>query len=204
MRKKISVINYKLGNIASVMNMLSKVGVDGEIVHSENEVLNADSIIIPGVGHFDQGMKNLMNLNLIPALTKFAVELQRPVLGICLGAQLLGNSSEEGSENGLGWINMNCKRFVVKMPLRVPHMGWNEVFSKNQNPFTNLFLDYKRFYFVHSYHMCCSNPDNVYANSIHGAEFTSVVGKENILGVQFHPEKSHINGINLFKEFAKL
>ena len=174
------------------------------ISNKYNDIKNAEKIILPGVGHFDFGINQLKQSDLIEILSVKALEEQIPVLGICLGAQLLTKGSEEGSEPGLGWINAQTIKFDrSKMwdNLKVPHMGWNEVKLKKSSKLFQDMPDDPRFYFVHSYHIQCNEPSDVLLSTQYGYEITAAVEHENILGVQFHPEKSHKFGLQLLSNF---
>ncbi len=203
----ITIINYNAGNIKSIQNMLKRIGVKSCISSKPEEIEQAEKLILPGVGHFDYGMRNLQESGLIGVLNKKVVADKVPLLGICLGAQLLGNRSEEGVLAGLGWIDMDIVKFdKAKMgeSLKIPHMSWNEInIKKDSNLLTGLDNE-SRFYFVHSYHMKCNDENDVLTNTNYGYEFTSAVEKENIFGVQFHPEKSHKFGMRLLENFINL
>lgn len=137
-------------------------------------------------------------------LDRFALDLRRPLLGICLGAQILGKRSEEGSEPGLGWIDMECHRFEAVPGIRVPHMGWNHIVPRKPSPLLDRMAEDARFYFVHSYRMSCALPEDVLATAIHGVEFVCAVQRGNIMGTQFHPEKSLRHGLALMRSFVEL
>ena len=204
--QKIGIIDYGMGNIASIINMLKKIGANNyKLVSTEEEINQLDKIILPGVGSFDHGMINLKSKNLIPILNKKVLEQKTPVLGICLGMQLLTNSSEEGKEAGLGWIDAETKKFefTKEENLKIPHMGWNYIKVQKENALLSG-LEPTRFYFVHSYFVECKNPEDVLATSSYGSEFTCSVNHENIWGMQFHPEKSHKFGISLFTNFLSI
>lgn len=177
------------------------------MVSSDPEIIaGAEKLIIPGVGSFDNGMKNLKDFGLIDILNKKVLEEKVPILGICLGMQLLTNSSEEGILPGLGWIDAACKKFKFEgedKKLRIPHMGWNEVnIKKHDNIFRDMYDD-ASFYFVHSYYVDCINTGDIAASSFYGFEFTSSIQRENIYATQFHPEKSHKYGLLLMKNFVE-
>jgi len=176
------------------------VGASGPAV-----IADASRLILPGVGHFAHGMQRLRAAGLIDPLERFVRESRRPVLGICLGAQILGRGSDEApGVAGLGWIGMECRRFVDVPGLPVPHMGWNTVDVVRRCP---LFRDddaSRRFYFVHSFHMVCDSGESVLGRTGYGISFASVVGQDNVLGTQFHPEKSHRYGLALLSAFAAL
>lgn len=202
----IIIVNYGLGNLSSVLNMITKAGGQATIVSDPNILTEADKIILPGVGAFDHGMSNLHNNGWINALNEAVLVNQVPILGICLGMQLMCKSSEEGILPGLGWIDADVKRF--KLPaesvLKIPHMGWNTVDIAKPNPLISDKEGEQRFYFVHSYHAVCKNPLDVLATSYHGYEITSAFSHNNVYGVQFHPEKSHRFGMALLKKFIEL
>ncbi len=204
MSVKVIVVNYGLGNLASVCNMLNKVGADASISSCSKEILSSNKIILPGVGHFDHGMKMLKKYDLISPLNTFALEMKKPVLGICLGAQMLGHGSEEGVLPGLGWIGMECKKLPPHSTLRVPHMGWNQIKITQNSKILTKVVPNSRYYFVHSYYMKCKNFENSAALTNHGIDFSSVVVKDNICGTQFHPEKSLKHGMELFESFVNL
>lgn len=202
----IFIVNYGLGNLSSVLNMVTKVGGKASIV-SDPDILNeANKLILPGVGAFDQGISNLHNSKWIDALNEAVLVRRVPILGICLGMQLMCKSSEEGNLPGLGWINADVKRFQFSKNsnLKIPHMGWNTVNIIKPNPLITLEEDEQRFYFVHSYHVVCNNPQDVLATANHGYDITAAFSHDNIYGVQFHPEKSHRFGMALMKNFIEL
>ncbi len=182
--------------------MLEKVGSNVIISKNPSEILLADKLILPGVGHYDYGMKMLNQSGLREVLDHSVLNLRKPVLGICLGAQLLGYGSEEGSLRGLGWIDMYCKKLPLDAGIRVPHMGWNQVAIRRKSPLFSNSQDDHRYYFVHSYYMECASADQVIGTTNYGIEFTCVVQKENIFGTQFHPEKSLRYGKNLMQAFS--
>lgn len=200
----VTVIDYGAGNIGSVLNMIKHVGGAVEVARDASGVLGAGKILLPGVGSFDNAMTRLTNLGLIEPLKARASE-GAPFLGICLGMQLLANRSEEGTLEGLGLIQGGVRRFRfegVAASLKIPHMGWNRVTPTRDHPLSaGLGVD-ARFYFVHSYFFDCENPDNALLRSFYGVPFTSGVQCGNVMGVQFHPEKSHRYGMQLIKNFV--
>ena len=201
----ILIIDYGLGNLNSILNMLIKIGVNAKISSSPEDIFSADKLILPGVGAYDAGINNIRKNNLFDVLNKAVLVHKKPVLGICLGMQLLGKYSDEGKEQGFGWIDFYCKKFEFKNDkiLKIPHVGWNYVEIVHNN---NLIFDSEeksRFYFVHSYHAVCKNYDNVIMQTEYGYKFASAIHKDNIYGVQFHPEKSHRFGMQLLKNFVE-
>jgi imidazole glycerol-phosphate synthase subunit HisH len=203
----ITIIDYGAGNVKSVQNMLKKIGVASILTKDVTEIENATKLILPGVGHFDYGMQQLKQSGLIDALNKKVMEEKTPLLGICLGAQMLGNKSEEGTEKGLGWIDMDIVKFdatLLPPHLKIPHMNWNEINIKKSSPILNDLNNESRFYFVHSYHMKPKHNEDILCTSNYGYEFVSGVQKDNIWGMQFHPEKSHKFGMQLLTNFAAL
>jgi len=202
----IVVVDYGLGNLGSIANMLKKIGAHAVVSSDPAVVEKADKLILPGVGAFDAGMKNLETRGLIPLLNYRVLEQKTPILGVCLGMQLLCKRSEEGQLPGLGWLGAEVIRFNFDgniANLKIPHMGWNTLAVRQPHP---LFADLEaenRFYFVHSYHVVCADMGNVLAQTNYGFDFASAVVKDNIMGVQFHPEKSHKFGMRLYKNFAE-
>jgi glutamine amidotransferase len=199
----IVIVDYGVGNLLSVQNMLRKAGGEAVVSGDVAQILTADKLLLPGVGHFDHGMKMLNASGLREPLDRFALEMRRPVLGICLGAQILGLGSEEGEAPGLGWIDMYCKRLAALPGLRVPHMGWNRINQCKPSPLLDGMDEGARFYFVHSYYMNCADPTDVLATALHSVEFTCAVQRGNIAGTQFHPEKSLRHGLALMRAFVE-
>jgi len=204
---KIIIIDYGMGNLKSVQNHLIRLGYPAIISSNRNDILSADKLILPGVGHFAEGMKKLKEYDLIESMNKKVLEDRCPILGICLGMQLFTEFSEEGNTNGLGWIKAKTKKFVfagIQKELKIPHMGWNTINFRFKS---NLFMDIpddSSFYFVHSYYVECGHEEDILAETEYGIKFTSVIGRDNIFGTQFHPEKSHQAGIQLLKNFIEL
>ena len=204
---KVVIIDYKAGNLLSVQNMLRKIGVFAEISCEKEVIKSADKLILPGVGHFDYGTSKLHELGLWKIIIEKAVNQKTPFLGICLGAQLLTQGSTEGKEKGLGLFQANTIRFEPpNHQIKIPHMGWREVnLNKLENPlFKDLSPIESRFYFVHSYHFATTDKTEILTTSNYGYDFVSALHKENIFGVQFHPEKSHKFGMTLLKNFINL
>lgn len=205
----IAIINYGLGNLGSIANMLKVIGEKSVITDNAEIIHKADKIILPGVGAFDAGMSKLNETGLTDVIKKEA-EAGKPILGICLGMQLLGRKSEEGTLPGLGLIPFENRRFdftnvdkEIKEKLRVPHMGWDIVEFKKSVPLLEEIEGLQRYYFVHSYHAVCDSKDNVMMSCDYGYEFAAAVYKDNVYGVQFHPEKSHDFGMRIFENFAR-
>ncbi len=202
----IVVIDYGVGNLGSIANMLRKIGAKA-VVSSEAAVIEqADKLILPGVGAFDNGMRNLKERGLIPLLNAKVLQDKTPILGLCLGMQLLTQRSEEGQLSGLGWLEAETVRFKFDgghTRLKIPHMAWNTIQVCQSHPILTDMDVETRFYFVHSYHVVCSDKSLVLAQTDYGYQFPSVVGRENILGTQFHPEKSHKFGMKLLRNFAE-
>jgi imidazole glycerol-phosphate synthase subunit HisH len=201
----ITIVDYDAGNIKSIVNMLRALGIPSRISGDPADIMRADKLILPGVGHFDYGMKELFRRGLVGALNQRVVTDGIPLLGICLGAQLLMRGSAEGVERGLGWIDGDTVAFDrsrLHQQLRVPHMGWAETRSQAENPLAPGLTADARFYFVHSFHMVCDRDENVLFKAQHGYEFVAGVRCANILGVQFHPEKSHRFGMQVLRNFG--
>lgn len=202
----ITIVDYKTGNLGSIQNILKRIGEESVVTSDKIEIARATKLILPGVGAFDTGMRNLMELDLVGILNQKVRDEKIPVLGICLGMQLLSEGSEEGSLKGLGWIKAENKRFnfINSVDYKIPHMGWNFVKQhKESNLFDSMFSD-ARFYFVHSFYFKANDSSDVLASTNYEIEFTSAVERGNILGVQFHPEKSHKFGMKLLKNFVDL
>ncbi len=202
----ITIIDYGIGNVGSIANMLKKAGVRSIISNDLSVIQKADKLILPGVGAFDHGMKQLDMYQMIPLLNYKVLEQKTPILGICLGMQLFSKKSEEGQLPGLGWIDSETIlfKFNTEQNRPLPHMSWNNIeIVKKSKLFSNC-SEESRFYFVHSYHMTCNDQSDILTKSSYGLEFTSAIEHNNILGVQFHPEKSHKFGMKVLKNFAEL
>lgn len=202
----IAIIDYGMGNAGSIQNMLARIGAQSMITSDRRMIESAEKLILPGVGAFDSAITNLRSLDLISVLNTAVVERRVPILGICLGVQLFGRSSEEGVLPGLGWIEAETVRFCfdgASPNLRVPHMGWNTVEVQRQGSILDNLFENPRFYFVHSYHVRCRHPTNILAVTHYGIPFASAVIQDNIVGTQFHPEKSHRFGMTVLRNFAE-
>ena len=203
----ITIVNYGMGNLGSVQNMFRKIGVPATITSDLGEIASAQKILLPGVGAFDAAMERIEQGGFRAVLDQKALVERVPVLGICLGMQLLTDSSEEGRLPGLGWISGTTRKFVFSpdQQLKVPHMGWNIVEEVRPSPLNRDFPPEPRFYFVHSYYVTVADERHVLMRTPYGHRFDSVISNgENIFGAQFHPEKSHRFGMQLFRNFANL
>jgi len=203
----LTIIDYGIGNLTSIQNMLKKAGYPNAIISKkEADIAAADKLILPGVGHFDYGMGQLRQADFFDTLNRRVLEDKIPILGICLGAQLLTEGSEEGDSPGLGWIKAKTIRFraeEIGNGLKVPHMGWGDISIKKESLLLKDLPEEPRFYFVHTYHIVCENPADELVGGHYGYEFTAGVESGNIMGVQFHPEKSHKYGLQLLKNFIQ-
>jgi glutamine amidotransferase len=197
----IVVVDYGVGNLGSIQNMIKKLGYKCQVASEVSAIEQAEKLIVPGVGSFDNGMKELQRRKLLPILNKKALEEKIPVMGICLGMQLFAQKSEEGTEKGLAWVDAEFARFR-SAELKVPHIGWNSIHLKKTSRLMEGISE-PRFYFVHSYHCVMQNTLNVLSTTFYGEEFVSSYEKDNIIGVQFHPEKSHRYGMKLFRNFIE-
>lgn len=196
-----------MGNLRSINKAFERSNIKTMISAKKEDIDKADKLILPGVGHFGTGMKNLHNLDIIELLLKKITIDKIPILGICLGLQLFTQSSEEGNVDGLGLIDAKTTRFDFTDKcdnLKVPHMGWNTVQIKKENKLLDSVNNEELFYFVHSYHIKCNDKDDVLTSTIYGYEFTSGIQKDNIYGTQFHPEKSHSAGLKILQNFSRI
>ncbi len=201
----ISIVDYGMGNLGSIQNMLKRIKVSSQIINSPDEILKATKILLPGVGAFDAAISKIDELGLRGALFHKAKVEKIPFLGICLGMQLLTNSSEEGILKGLSLIDAETIKFKFDdNRLKIPHMGWNYVQKRNESPLIINFENSPKFYFVHSYYVKCKNQSHIVMSTEYGITFDSVIQEDNVFGAQFHPEKSHKFGMKLFENFAKI
>jgi glutamine amidotransferase len=193
-----------MGNIGSICNMLKYIGASHIVSSDYHQIEMCDKIVLPGVGHFDLAMQNLEQRDLVKPLQDLVLDRKMPILGVCLGMQLMCSASEEGDRNGLGYIDAQVRRFrhPTETGLKVPHMGWSEVEFQKENALSDYLGESARFYFVHAYAVTCDNADDVWGTTRYGETFVSAFVHDNIAGVQFHPEKSHKYGIQLFRNFV--
>lgn len=201
----ITIVNYGMGNLGSIRNMLKKIGVESQITADPAQVLAASKLILPGVGAFDAGMRSLNESGMVPALHEQVLRRRTPVLGICLGMQLMTTRSDEGSLAGLGWVDADTVRFPESPDnaIKVPHMGWNLVKPVKPSALLEGVHADARFYFVHSYLVRCRERADVLLTTEHGVSFDAGFERGNVMGVQFHPEKSHRFGMWLLKNFVE-
>ena len=200
----ITIVDYDMGNSRSVVNMLQRIGFKAEITRDHKKLESAEKLILPGVGSFDTAMKNLEHFELKELLDRKALIEKVPFLGICLGMQILTNSSEEGNLSGLGWIEGSASKFKSDNDIKVPHMGWNYIQPSSNSRLCKNLEDNSRFYFVHSYYVQVHEEEHSSMKTKYSLEFDSGIEKDNIFGVQFHPEKSHKFGMQILKNFAEL
>ncbi len=204
----ITIIDYGLGNIQALLNIYTKLHIPVQVAKSENDLEGVSKLILPGVGHFDYAMQRFNDSGMRERVESLVLQNNAPVLGICVGMQIMANSSEEGVESGLGWISGTVKSLesIVKVDnnLPLPHMGWNSVTPNHQDLFNNIDSGDLEFYFLHSYYFDCTSQENCIASTDYSSNFCCAVNNRNIFGVQFHPEKSHHFGVNLLKNFAEL
>jgi glutamine amidotransferase len=202
---EIVIIDYGMGNLRSVYNKIQRSGFKVVISDEESVLRTSSKIILPGVGHFQNGMKNLRKKGLIEILNTKVIEEKTPILGICLGMQLLTKYSEEGNIMGLGWLDAETVKFRLKnIQYKVPHIGWNSLEKKRESVLLAGIPVNSFYYFVHSYHVKCNDNEDILTTTDYGYSFVSSVQKENIFGTQFHPEKSHEWGEKILKNFLNL
>lgn len=202
----IVIVDYGVGNLGSIKNMFKKFGVKAEPSSDPAVLRAAEKLILPGVGAFDAAMRKFRETGLVPIIGELVLEKKVPVLGLCVGLQLMTKGSEEGTESGLGWFDAETVRFKFDAPyahLKIPHMGWNEIRICREHPLVAGLVPESRFYFVHSYHVVAKDMQAVLAETEYGVIIHSILGKDNIVGAQFHPEKSHKFGMQLLKNFAE-
>ena len=203
----IVIIDYGMGNLGSVANMFKRIEIPCTISSDLNVIEKAEKLLLPGVGAFDSAMHSINSRGLYSLLNYKVLEKKTPILGICLGMQLLTEYSEEGVQAGLGWIKGGARKFNfahIQSNLKVPHMGWNSIKINNDSSLISGLSTDSKFYFVHSYYVKCNSAENSICSTVHGIEFDSIIAKENIYGAQFHPEKSHKYGMRLLENFSRI
>jgi len=203
----IKIINYGSGNIQAILNIYKQLNIDCFVANTPEELSGATKLILPGVGAFDETMEQLVTSGFQVKLDQLVLKEKVPVIGICVGMQILAKSSEEGSLPGLGYIDAHVKKFdssLFTQKPHLPHLGWNSISPTKEHPiFEN--IDFEQgFYFLHTYYFSCTSIEDRLASTHYGLEYASAVHHDNVFGMQFHPEKSHSNGIQLFKNFANL
>ena len=203
----ITIVDYGVGNIKSFVNVFNRLNIHVKIAKNSSDLKNAERLILPGVGHFDHAMSELIRSGMRETLDELVLIKKIPVIGICVGMQMMGNYSEEGKLDGLKWIDASVRKLnetKINQMTRLPHMGWNDIYCVKPHI---LFQDLEKdafFYFLHSYYFECNNKSNILAETEYGDTFTCAAFNENIYGIQFHPEKSHNNGEILLKNFSKI
>jgi glutamine amidotransferase len=206
MNNTITIIDYNTGNLQSIIRKIKMLDRIPVVTSQADEILKADKIILPGVGHFGKAMNQLEKLDLIAVLNEAIIVQKKPVLGICLGMQLMADYSEEGNVKGLGWISGTVKKIKVEnsTEFKIPHIGWNQLKMQKESLLVREINDLDEFYFVHGYHFDCQNKNDILSYTDYESKFVSAIEKNNIYGVQFHPEKSHEIGMQMMKNFLTL
>ncbi|TAL62394.1 MAG: imidazole glycerol phosphate synthase subunit HisH [Bacteroidetes bacterium] len=200
------IIDYGMGNLHSVQKAIRRIGVESKVAVTAADVESATKLILPGVGHFKNGISRLREKGLVDLLNKKVIDQKVPILGICLGMQLFTNHSEEGDVKGFGWINAQTVKFDMKATSgswKIPHMGWNNLKIEKQRPVYDGVTGIDALYFVHSYFVQCNDAKDILSRTTYGQEFVSSFQKDNIIGMQFHPEKSHGTGLKILTNFCK-
>ena len=206
MKKTLAIVDYGMGNLNSVKKKLDRLKTTASITSNPKDIIKADKIILVGVGHFAKAMKNIKELNLLDTLNEVAIIKKKPVLGICLGMQLMAKDSEEGNTEGLGWLDANVRKMQVDdtLKFKIPHTGWNKITQSKKSHLMKGIPELSEFYFVHSYYLSSNETSNILNETEYCFKFTSAIEKDNIFGVQYHPEKSHDVGKVLLKNFISL
>jgi glutamine amidotransferase len=203
----ITIVDYGLGNVLAFLNVFSRLSIPVTVAKSALELEEATKVILPGVGSFDHAMRQIKHSGMQESITRLVLEKKLPVLGICVGMQMLANASTEGTMAGLGWIDGDVRKFnLTEMPIGncLPHMGWNTVKPRLDSALFRGIPECAQFYFLHSYYFKCTQETDVLATTEYGGKFACAVRKDNVYGVQFHPEKSHRFGSQLLKNFADI
>ncbi|HYJ89719.1 MAG TPA: imidazole glycerol phosphate synthase subunit HisH [Pyrinomonadaceae bacterium] len=202
----VAIVDYGTGNLHSVIRSLNRLGTNGTVASNSEEILRSDKIILPGVGHFGRAMQRMQSLGLVPALNHAVLVDKKPILGICLGMELMAKRGEEGDSEGLGWFNGEIVRFRIKNELKykVPHIGWNQIHISKDSRLMKDIPEASEFYFLHSFHFAMSDRSSILNETEYEYTFPSAIEKDNIFGVQYHPEKSHDLGVQLLKNFLDL
>ncbi|PKP21018.1 MAG: imidazole glycerol phosphate synthase subunit HisH [Bacteroidetes bacterium HGW-Bacteroidetes-21] len=206
MKPTVMILDYGMGNLHSVKKKLEHIGVSTIISDNRKDIIKADKLILPGVGHFAMAMKNINSLDVIDTLLDFVFVSKKPILGVCLGMQIMSGFSEEGNAKGLNWIDAQVLLFKItdKLKFKIPHIGWNTLLKSKDSPLLNGIHEKDEFYFVHSYHVIPNDNNDILTETDYEYRFCSAFQKENIFGVQFHPEKSHTAGELLLRNFVNL
>ena len=206
MKQTLAIVDYRMGNLNSVKKKLDRLKTTVSITSNLRDIVKADKIILVGVGHFAKAMKNIKELDLLDALNEVVIVKKKPVLGICLGMQLMAKDSEEGKTEGLGWLDANVRKMQVDdtLKFKIPHTGWNKVIQSKKSHLMKGIPESSEFYFVHSYYFKSNETSNILNETEYCFKFTSAIEKDNIFGVQYHPEKSHDVGEVLLKNFISL
>ena len=206
MKQTLIIVDYRMGNLHSVKKKLDRLKTTASITSNPRDIVKADKIILVGVGHFAKAMKNIKELDLLDALSEVAIIKKKPVLGICLGMQLMAKDSEEGNTEGLGWLDANVRKMQVDdtLKFKIPHTGWNKITQSKKSHLMKGIPESSEFYFVHSYYLRSNETSNILNETEYCFKFTSAIEKDNIFGVQYHPEKSHDVGEVLLKNFISL
>ena len=201
----ITIVDYDCGNVNAIINAFKELGINAEVSKSINDIDNASKLILPGVGSYDYAMERLIKSGLIDSLNNSVLKKKIPVLGICVGMQILGNKSDEGKLPGLGWVDAEVSSFNDTNSIDIlPHMGWNNIKKIKDNLLLSSIDENSIFYFLHSYYFKSYNKENIIAKCKYGLDFTCAINSDNIYGVQFHPEKSHSFGLKILQNFSKI
>jgi len=202
----IAIVDYGMGNLGSVQNMLRKLGAESVRTSDPAEIAKASRLVLAGIGGFDGAMERLESAGLVDVLNEQVIDRRVPILGVCLGMQVMAHTSTEGIRRGLGWLDAEVLRFDFpeEHRLPVPHMGWEVIQPTRPSPLFDPKGPESRFYFSHAFHLVCHDPADVAATAIYGYEFAAAVHRDNILGTQFHPEKSHVFGLEVYRRFIEL